>query len=465
MRALKITALFITAILFCSCFGKEQTPESGDTTFAYVGDENLFPFFCIDTSGALVRVTDGKSERLHKNVAYFSGGKDESFVFRRNGRIIFSADTALKNGTAVCDLWEARDGASVQCIKTDVRLDSLRISDNGNILFLNIDNTLFLKREDSLVTVEENTLSAEFAGDETVLYIINDGVYAYSSDGKTYLTDGEDIMSGGKIAYIIKDVKRVQRRARSIDTATCIVYSGSELAAEISSAAVDGLSRGYVLALDGSEASVRYKLYHIGETVETVAENVVAGKILDNGVYVFEKEDDSKTYCCKDGAVFYSGEVPLNTVYACGKGTYALYSGKLISLDSSSEIFSDIRTAEFSGNCIFVSKDAKAPYSASVCVDGSVFSVSNASRTECGFSSGMLYYYSDSSDIMRLDTAENALTAIISNTDTEIGFICTRDFAAAAKNDDKSLFIAGETKTVDTKIKISSFVKDNEVIE
>lgn len=467
MRAIKITSLFLAAILFCSCNGKKPIEQSGDTSFAYVGDENLFPFFCIDTSGALVRVTDGKSEQLHKNVSYFSGGNDESFVFRIGKRVIFAADTALKNGIAVCELWEAQDEDSARCIKTDVRLDSLRVSKNGNIIFRNSENTLFLKREDSLVTVEENTSSAEFAGDETVLYIINDGVYAYSSDGKTYLTDGENIMSGGENAYIIKDTERVQRRARSIDTATCIVFSGSELAAEISSAAVDGLSRGYVLALDNNEVTVRYRLYYIGETAETVAENVVAGKMLENGVYVFEKEEESgtKTYCCKDGNLFYSGDIPISAIYVCGGKTYALYSGKLTLLDSGNELFSDVRTADFSENCVFASKDSSAPYSANVYTSGTVFQINNASRTECTYASGMLYYYSDFSDIMRLDTAENALTAIISNTDAEIGFICTKKFAAAAKNDDKSLFIAGETKTVDTKIKISRFVKDNEVIE
>lgn len=467
MRAIKITALFLTAILFCSCFGKKQTPESGDTTFEFVGDEKLFPFFCIDTSGALVRVTDGKCERLHKNVSYFSGGKDESFVYITGGRIIFAADITLKRGTAVCELWEARSGAPAQCIKTDVRLDSLRISGSGNIIFTDSNRTLFLKREDSLVTVEETTACAEFAGDETVLYIVNGGVYAYSPDGKTYLADGENIIPGGKNAYIIKDIKRVQRRARSIYTATCTVLSGGEPFAEIASAAVDGLSPGYVLALDGNRVSVRYKLYYIGETVQTVAENVVAGKLLKNGVYVFEKEEDTgtKTYCCKNGKVFYSGEVPINAIYVCGENTYSLYLGNLVSLDSGTEIFTDIRTAEFSNNCIFVSKDIKPPYSAKVYASGSVFQVNNVSRAECAFASGMLYYYSDYADIMRVNTSLNTVTALISNTDTDIGFICTGDFAAAAKNDDKSLYIAGETKTVDTKIKISRFIKNNEVIE
>lgn len=465
MKAIRLTAILLTAVLLCSCENKNVEQPGIDTAFTAIGDEKLFPFFCIDTSGALVRVTDGKTEQLHKSVSYFSGGKDESFIFRNGGRIIFSADTAVKNGIAVCELWEAQDASSPQCIKTDVLLDSLRTSDSGNIIFRNSSGTLFLKRGDSLVTVEENALSAEFAGDETVLYAISDGVYAYSSDGKTYLTDGEKIMSGGKNAYIIKNIERVQRRARSIDTATCIVYSGSELAAEITSAAVDGLSRDYILALDGNEVSIRYELYHIGETVKSVAKNVVSGRILKNGVYVFEKEEDAgtTTYCCKNGVVFYSGSVPANAIYACGDGTYGLYSGKLISLDSGKEILSDIRTSEFSDDCIFVSKDIKAPYSASVYAYGKAFSLSNASRTKCKYASGMLYYYSDSSDIMRLDTVQNAVTAIISNTDTDIGFICTEDFAAAAKNDDKSLFIAGELKTVDTKIKISRFVKDNEV--
>lgn len=53
--------------------------------------------------------------------------------------------------------------------------------------------------------------------------------------------------------------------------------------------------------------------------------------------------------------------------------------------------------------------------------------------------------------------------AYISNIDTQIGFIAGDTFVAAAKRDDKSLYVAHLDGFMDTKIKIKKIISDREV--
>lgn len=463
----KLIAIIITAILLCSCAPSEQPSENARFTFAPISDCNLFPFYFTDGNGSLFRCDNGNISETQKNVRYFSGGTDESFIryFKSDDRIVFASDVTLSSGKAVCKLYEQKGSEKAQLVQENVQLDSLRSTQGGNVLFKDGSGTLFLKTAKSLFTVENNVNCAEFADEETVLYISNgNSVYSYVSGSKTYLTDGEDIIEKQGGAYVIKDVHLVQRRAFSLQVGTCLAYEEGEFCCEVESVPVSSLKdevlSGCLLSFDETSSKARYKLIDIRNGAFTVAENVLDGKTVSEGVFAYECEENSSTvtYIYNGETLQNVGDIPLNSINSVNGNLYTYFNGNIVSLKSGQQIFSDISVAKFGDNYILASIDGKMPYTATLLTAKSSYQIKNLSLMQGELCGNAFYFYAEKScDLMRFDMQTLAVTALVAETDVSVGILADGNYAFASKNG--NLFLSGDSLSLDTGIKITAFIK------
>lgn len=429
----------------------------------------LFPFYFTDSDGTLLRCDNGSISETQKNVRYLSGGSDKSFVkyFKSEDRAVFACNTVLVSGVALCDIYEQKGEEKSQLIRENVQLDSLRSTEGGNVLFFDGDGTMFLKTAQSLITVETNVKRAEFADEETVLYIReSDGnaVYSYGSGSKTYLTDGEDIIQKRGGAYIIKDVRLVQRRAFSLYVGTCLVYEDGEFPCEVESVPLNRFEEdafsGCLLSFDESSSKTRYRLVDIRNGAVTVAENVIDGKTVAEGVFAYECEVNSSTvtYIYSEENNQSVGNIPLGSINSVNGNLYAYFDGDIVSLKSGQKIYSDISVAQFGANFILVSMDKKMPYTATLFTAKSSYQIKNLSLMQGELCGNAFYCYAEQSrDLMRFDTQTLAVTALVAETDVSVGILAESNYVAASKNG--NLFLSGNDLSLDTGIKITGFIK------
>ena len=494
--------LIAACMLFCACAaGPSGGGALGPTAEVPFVSETyaIFPFYCIGVDDQLWRVQSNGSLCSHIQVNYSLQGQERNYVYPVPGTntVLYATNLTLENGIVLCSLglWNAPEAA--RTLAENVRFDSLCANEDGSVLFIDKENTLYLYQDGMAGKIEENVAQAVFVGEETFLYRLAQGeyiggefsypVYWATADYRNYLMDALDIAavdsSSGR-AFLIKNRHTVQKRAATAEVAECFVYADGEILFSIPSVLLSQFAEdtGHMVlfSCDEAKTTLQYNLFRInGDEPVLIASAVLSGRYVssDRTAFVYEtaQEDIIKTnLLTADHKVIQlpsGGAVSLENVFFCAPYLYLLTGGTLSVMDVETggafeELAGGLSAARLSGTSLICFQGSRAPYSVSVCSGREITPLtSSAANDTFIYEDGYLYYYTGEGNFYNISMAapDGKEIAYISNIDTQIGFIAGDTFVAAAKRDDKSLYVAHLDGFMDTKIKIKKIISDREV--
>ncbi len=485
----KLTAIILCVLLLCACSPKSPENQRIQMYAFNNARSEMFPFYCVDTDNMLWRVENTGAYCVGYRAIYSSGGRERSFVqyLKDEDTLVFATDIYAKGGVSYCSIGVQQGRNAAEIIAMEVKLDTLRVQKDGNLLFIDSQDTLFFRRDGIFSRIEGNVAESEFVGEDTFLFRLKSGtadgneilypVYFSTADYRNYLMDALDIVaadSENAKAYIIKNKRTVQKRTSFVEVADCFIYADGEVLFDIPSVVLsqfDESKHMFLLSCDEQEPTLRYRLYRVdGSTPVLKATNVLAGKYIsaNRDVYAYETQERSgvKTNITDltDKVHIYSLTCSLDNLYACKPYTYVFSEGELLLMqeDGIGALIDDgIESICLSEKALICFKEKTPPYSVSVCVGTSVQNkAKSVSSSSVIFEDDILYYYTGGSNDLEMADPSGKTTAFISNTDTEIGIVCHNGTVAMAKNDDKTLFIVGRLGVCDTQLKIKKFIRE-----
>ena len=478
MKLKRIIALFAVLVLMAGCKG-----ETKPNNVSFSMEENgLFPFYAVDDEGILWKINNNGGVCLNDKVDYSLGGKSRFFTeMTEQDCLVYATDIRTENGNTFCTLKEQKSDSEPALIFENANFDSVKTDENGNILFLDKDKNLYFRRDQSLNTVAENVGQAEFAQGGTFVYRMNakseNGkypVYSFDGDNLTYLTDGDKILKShdGNV-YILSDIQNVQRRTATVQTATCSLFSDGEARFEIQNVILSQFDNGfcgnYLMAIDTEQTTLRYKVYYLdsADQPKEAISPITWGKALDTNVFFCEKEENGQNYSClikgselKKLSIKYDSE---NTYNVNGK-IVSLYNKKIYGVEDGNiiSVTDEVNTFVNADGFFMYSAEKTPVYNLCIIPDegGAVFINQVASLTVKKNGSNIFFLTGENGlcDLNVYNTVNKSITAITSNVDENIGFMCGDGIVTFAKKGEGTLFIVSTLKVVDCGIKISRFV-------
>ena len=488
-RLNRLISILLLVFLLCSCAtGPKENPKPTVYAFNSVKSD-LFPFYAIGEDNNLWRIENTGAYSVGYRASYSSGGREQSFVkyLKNEDILVFATDIYAKSGVNYCSIGVQQGREPAEIIATEVKLDTLRVQNDGNLLFIDSQDTLFFRRDGIILRIEGNVAESELVGEDTFLFRLKSGtdiegeilypIYFSNADYRNHLMDALDIVaadSENSKAYIIKNKRNIQKRTTSVEVADCFIYADGEVLFDIPSVVLSQFKENkhmFLLSCDEEKPSLRYKLYRVdGSSPVLKAENVLAGKYisLSKDVYAYETEEKGGVKInitdTRDGISAYSLTCSLDNLYACNQYTYVFLDGELLLLENDgigALIDDGIESIRFLEDGLICFKEKTPPYSVSVCVG---ISMQNKAKSVINsnvvFEDNILYYYTGGSNDLEMTDSLGKTTAFISNVDTQIGFICDKGTVAMAKNDDKTMFIVGRFGVCDTQLKIKQFIRE-----
>ncbi len=492
----KLSVLLILILLFSGCFfSQEKTPlEETSHEFSF-RESPLFPFYCVGQDNMLWRIENNGSFSLNHKVNYSLGSGDQSFIcyLREKDKIYFATDITVKNGVTLCSVFSAVGRETPQIFAQNVQLSSIRVSPNGDVLFIDEACVLFYMRNGIISKIEENVAQGEFVSESSFLFRLKNGkyngtefeypIYSATADYRNYLTDALSIIcadsENGK-AYIIKNKHTVQKRASSVEVADCFVYADGEILFDISSVVLSQFENEtkhtFLLSCSETSTVLKYDIYRIDSSEPVLkASNVISAKYISSSrdALAYEYKNQSEiitTVIFSDNrtvSLSLGKNVSLNNVYYQAPDLYVFSQNELFVVENNQllSVFKGFESVYPCSSGLICFREASPPYSAYACINKNVtFLASNIASSSPVFDNGFLYFYTNESNDLSLSTLQGGYTAYISNVDVFIGFVFNGETVAAVKSDDKSLFLADKNGITDTKIKVKRFIKNKEVI-
>ncbi len=486
----KIALLLLIVLTFAGCVHNEAETNLPTEYKFTISESEIFPFYCIGQDDNLWRIESNGAYSTKYRVNYSVGGTEHNFVkyLKYEDMVIFATDIKVQNGITFAALCYQKGRSEAEKLASNVVIDSVRVQNNGNLLFLDTDGTLFFKRDGILTKIEQDVAQAEFVGEDNFLFRLKNGtdekgemcypIYSATADYRNYLMNGALIASSdsenGK-AYIIKNRHTVQKRASSTEVAECYVYADGEVLFNIPSVVLSQFENDkhmFLISCNEDEPTLKYDLYRVdGSMPELKATDIISGKYISQKRDVFAYEiqtaesvttniidhtDKVRTYDLGE-------KCALDKIYSCAPYLYVFVDGELLMLEENSTgalIDDGINNIKVIDNSLVCFKEKTPPYSISVCNGISVQNkVKNVKSSNIKFSKGELYYYTEGNDLNMVDATGQSF-AFISNVDTNIGYICSNGTVAVAKNDDKTLFIASRFGMCDGQLKIKKFITE-----
>lgn len=485
----KIALLLLIVLIFAGCVhGKEQDPAPKEYLFTN-SESAIFPFYCIGQDDYLWRVESKGAYSTKYRVNYSIGGNDKNFIkyLKYEDMVIFATDIKSQSGTTCATLCCQKGRNDAEIIANNVKLDSVKIENNGNMLFIDKDDTLFFRRDGIVTRIEAEVIQAEFVGEDSFLFRLKNGtvqngekcypIYSATADYRNYLMDGLDIISAdsenGK-AYIIKNKRTVQKRTVYVEVAECFVYADGEVLFEIPSVVLSQFEEDkhiFLISCDESQATLKYDLYRVdGSAPELIVSDIISGKYISKERDVFAYEMHTAENVTTN-IIDYTNEIKtyslgencsLDSIYSCKPYIYVFIKGELLLLDDNSTLIEDgIDKIAVMDNSLICFKEKKPPYSISVCTSTAItYRVKEVKSDSVQFKDGGLYYYAGEGNDLNMTDESGHSFAFVSNVDREIGFICSNGTVAVAKDDDKTLFIASRFGMCDGQLKIKKFITE-----
>lgn len=487
MKIFKIlSAILICALVFSGCIIRQTENEIKQYNFN-AGKSDIFPFYVIGEDDDLWRVERHGAYSTKIRVNYPSGSSQLNFVryLKEEDSVIFATAITVENGTVIADICQQTKNEFFK-IKERVKLDSLRLQNNGDMLFIDEKDTLFFRRDGILIKIEENVAQSEFVGEDTFLFrlktsVENDGqklypIYYATAEYRNHLMDGKEIISAdsenGK-AYIIKEKRTVQKRASSCEVATVYVYADGEILFELPSVVLSQFNESkhiFLLTINEESPTLTYDLYRTDASgAVLMAKNIIGGRYISplRDVYAYEYNDKDKVLTAvidyRENTVSYDlgNACSLENIYYSNQSVYALKNNTLVLLENGKEtkLHENVDSVKNISDAMVLFKGKIPPYTVTVCKNREThYEVYDVESSNVVYQNESLYYF-NGEGLNILDKGGNS-TAIISNIDTDIGFIACEDTVAVSKKDDKILHIAGRWGMVNATVKIKDFVEE-----
>lgn len=477
----KLILILSLLLIFTGC-----KPESVNIKQQYLfnaENNGLFPFYCVDNQNVLWRV---------ENKGAFSVGKEvseKSFIkyLKEKDIIIFTTSHYDIKGVTFCTLMLKNGNNQPENIFDNVRLDSIRVQNDGNLLFIDEKDNLYFRRDGITTRIEGDVIQSELVSEDTFLFRLKKAVtednetvypiYYATFDYRNFLMNGAEIIKAdsenGK-AYIIKNKHTVQKRASAKEVADCYVYGDGEILFSISSVLLSQFeenSQMFLIAVNENASTLKYDLYRVdGAEPVLKCQNIISGRYITKNVFVYEQQtpEKVKTYIIDHTDSIYAYSLGENcspeNIYYVYPYKYLLKDGELLILgeneiealidDSIQEIF-------VKENSLICFKEKTQPYVISVCNGTFIQNKANDVYSKnVVFKNNFLYYYSNEGNQLNVVDAWGTRTALIGNIDTAVGFMCHNGTVAVLKNDTGTLFIVSGSGTVDTELKIKQFIME-----
>ena len=481
-----ISALLICVLVFSGCINRQAENDIKQYNFI-AGQSNIFPFYVIGEDDDLWRVERHSAYSTKIRVNYPKGSSQLNFVryLKEDDCVIFATEITVENGTVIADICQLTKNDFLK-IKERVKLNSLHLKNNGDMLFIDETDTLFFRRDGILIKIEENVAQSEFVGEDTFLFRLDtftetDGqklypIYYATAEYRNHLMDGKEIISSdsenGK-AYIIKEKRTVQKRASSCEVATVYVYADGEILFELPSVVLSQFSENkhiFLLTINEESPTLTYDLYRTDSTgAVLMAKNIISGRYVSpfRDVYAYEFNDKGKVLTAlidyREAVLTYDlgNECSLEIIYCSNQNVYALKNNTLVLLENGTEtkLHENVDAVKNVSGALLLFNGKTPPYTITVCLNREVhYEVHYVQNSNVYYKDGNLYYYSGEG--LNILDKWGASTAIISNIDTDIGFFACEDTVAVSKKDDKTLHIAGRWGMVNATVKIKKFVQE-----
>lgn len=487
MKIFKIlSAILICVLVFSGCVNQQAENDIKQYNFT-AGQSNIFPFYVIGEDDDLWRVGRHGAYSTKIRVNYPKGSGQLNFVryLKEDDCVIFATEITVENGTVIADICQLNQNDFLK-IKERVKLNSLRLKDNGDMLFIDETDTLFFRRDGILINIQENVAQSEFVGEDAFLFRLKnfnetDGqklypIYYATAEYRNHLMDGKEIISAdsenGK-AYIIKEKRTVQKRASSCEVANVFVYADGEILFELPSVVLSQFSENkhiFLLTINEESPTLTYDLYRTDATgAVLMAKNILGGRYVSSlrDVYAYEYKQNDKVLTAlidyRETVSTYDlgSDCSLNNIYYSNQSAYALKNNVLVMLDNGTEtvVHQNVDAVKNVSGTLVLFEGKTPPYTVTVCVNKEVhYEAFHVQSNEVFYEDGNLYYYSGEG--LNILDKWGSSTAIISNIDTDIGFIKDEDTVAVCKKDDKTLHIAGRWGMVNATVKIKKFVEE-----
>lgn len=477
----KLLLILSLILVFVGCT-PEKANINGERLFN-AEDNGLFPFYCVDNENILWRV---------ESKGAFSTGKEvneKSFIryLKEKDIIIFTTDHYDKKGVAYCTLMMKASKNQPENIFENVRLDSVRVQNDGNLLFIDEKDSLYFRRDGITTRIESDVIESEFVSEDAFLFRLKKAVtednekvypiYYATFDYRNFLMNGADIIKAdsenGK-AYIIKNRHTVQKRASAKEVADCYVYGDGEILFSVSSVLLSQFeeeSHIFLVAVNENASTLKYDLYRVdGAEAVKKCENIISGRYVSKNVFVYEQQtpEEVKTYIIDHTDKVYSYSLGENcspeNIYYVYPYKYLLKNGELLTLgENEIEALIDDNIEEIfvRENSLICIKEKSQPYTVNVC--NGIFIQNKANDVfskEIVFKNNFLYYYSNEGNQLNVVDTWGTATALIGNINTKVGFLCYNGTVAVLKNDTGTLFIVNGNGAVDTELKIKKFITE-----
>jgi hypothetical protein len=487
----RLSILLLVVLLFTAC---AQAPVQNEAITKYdflAVPSEIFPFYCVGEDNKLWRVERNGAYLVDVTVSYPSANAENGFVTYLRGKdmVIFATEIAVENGKTNAKIGIVKGKNAPEIIAENVKLETLRVLDNGELLYIDRNNTLFLHRNGNVIKIEENVAQAEFAGGDTFVYRMNNGTKAngetlypiYSSTGeyRNHLMDGLEIVAAdhkNDRAYIVKSKHTVKKRTASVEVAELCVYSSGAIIFEIPSAVFSRICENrhtFFVSCNEEGQTLSYDLYYVKDNLPVKkAENIITGRYISDcdDVFAYEKEEygQVRTYILDENGGSYSyllgATCSLESIYYCAPYTYLFNSGSVKLLEkgkTKKAVISEINSVKAGKEGLICFKGKTPPYSVSLLKGETVQNTAgDVKSSKVTYERGFLYYYTGDGNDLNVVKENNVSTALISNVDSVIRVITYENTAAAVKRDDKTLYIVGEMGITNTSLKIKKFVSE-----
>lgn len=484
-HARRIMALLLLLVL-TACREAQPTPTPEPVTVLpfTAPTQELLPFFCLGEDGCLWYVTNEGARSLEKTAEVTADGRTLFFARTLEDGVIFASDFSSAEGTDRCCVYQWTGGV-LTLLAENVLYDSLRLCTDGSLLYIDGAHTLYERRGGMNHRIAENVAQAESVGGETFLYRLRTGryengefvypVYSATVDYRNYLMDAAEIAACDEAsgrAYLIREKHTVQKRSAAVEVARCFICADGEILYEIPSVPLFQFADAQVppalLSCREDQPTLIYQLYLPTDDIMLhVCENCVDGRIIGEGVFAFEKLEGNALSIGvirqenKPDTVS-SDQVSLKQLYSGREGVFAFFDGCLHEFRKGFPQVGESAASVIPADGVFLLlKEKKAPFSVMVYRDGQCVSLTtDAADDRMLYRDGYLYYYTGEKGAYHLSMVDDAgcETAYISNVDDLIGFTAEGRTVAAAKTEDKTLYLAGPWGVVDTKLKIKRFI-------
>ena len=145
----KFAILLLIVMLFAGCGRVENnTPEVTSYSFS-ASDSGIFPFCCVGEDDKLWRIERHGAYLVDKKVSYSSGNTESGFVryLSKTDTVVFATDVTVENGVKLCTLCVKVGSGKEESVALSVRIDSIRLLESGDMLFIDGANTLYFRRD------------------------------------------------------------------------------------------------------------------------------------------------------------------------------------------------------------------------------------------------------------------------------------------------------------------------------